>query len=374
MHPWAGLPARRALYSKLGVTTGWSIRLLTTSVWKDEYGKRIAASAVPQPGSDLVAVPVALSGNIPLHFFVGRLRKQITQFDPDLIYIYHEPYAAATYQMLRAARAVSKAPVGVRSAQNLVKRYPVPFRLTESYVYRNSDFAVVVSDNVARVLRSKGYSKPIDVIPMPVDLSTFTPAAGRSGKPDGPLRVGFVGRLVPEKGLDTAIYALAMTDAKVAKLEVIGAGPDEGRLRRLAAEAGVADRVTWRGALEGAEVARSYQGMDVIVVPSRPTPRWSEQFGRVVIEAAAAGVPAIVSNSGELPFLVRQIGAGWVVGQTDVSNLAETLRRLHCEPSEVTEAGRAARAGVERDFSDDAIVDSLARTFRQTAQLRRGSL
>lgn len=373
MHPWAGLPARRSLYSKLGVATGWSVRLLTTSVWKDEYGKRITASAVPQPGSDLVAVPVALSGNIPLHFFVGRLRRHIAAFDPDLIYIYHEPYAAATFQMLKAARAVSKAPVGVRSAQNLVKRYPAPFRQTERYVYRHSDFAIAVSENVACVLRRKGYSKPIDVIPMPVDLSTFTPAERHCGEPSNALRVGFVGRLVPEKGLDTAIHALAMTDADEAKLEVIGSGPDEARLRTLATEVGVADRVTWRGALERSDVARSYQGMDVIVVPSRPTSSWSEQFGRVVIEAAAAGVPAIVSSSGELPFLVKQIGAGWIAGETDAQQFAGILRRLHSERTELCDAGRLARERVEQSFSDDAIVDSLAATFERSAQVRRGA-
>jgi len=367
MHPWAGLPARRALYSKLGVTTGWSVRLLTTTVWKDEYGKRIAASAAPQPGSDLVAVPVALSGNIPLHFFVGRLRRQITAFDPDLVYIYHEPYAAATFQMLQAARAVTKAPVGVRSAQNLVKRYPVPFRQTESYVYRHSDFAVVVSQNVAQVLRTKGYDKPIDVIPMPVDLSIFTPGAHREADPGRALRVGFVGRLVPEKGLDTAIRAIALTGPEETRLEVIGSGPDHARLRRLAADVGVADRITWRGALEATQVARRYQEMDVIVVPSRPTHRWSEQFGRVVIEAAAAAVPAIVSASGELPFLVSQIGAGWIAGDTDSRNFADILCRLHSERKELCDAGMTARAGVQRSFSDDAIVDALAASFRRAA-------
>ena len=368
MHPWAGLPARRALYSKLGVATGWSIRLLTTSVWKDEYGKLVAASAEPQNGSDLVAVPVALKGNIPLHFFVGGLRKHVRAFRPDLVYIYHEPYAAATFQMLRATRAVTSAPVGIRSAQNLVKRYPVPFRQTERYVYRHSDFAVVVSETVGRTLRTKGYTKPIDVIPMPVDLARFTPRASPPTDSTRALRIGFVGRLVPEKGLDTAIRALALTPPGAARLTVIGSGPDEPRARSLAAQLGVAARVTWRGALEHDEVARSYQDMDLIVVPSRPTPRWQEQFGRVVIEAAACAVPAIVSGSGELPNLINHLGAGWVAQDSEARTFATIIRHLHSERAELHETALTARTAVETTFSDDAIVQSLAATFARAAQ------
>lgn len=370
MHPWAGLPARRELYSRLGAATGWKVRIVTTSIWKDEYGKRVKASTAPQVGSEVISVPVALSGNIPLHFFVGRLRNHVATFNPDLVYIYHEPYAAATFQMLRTAKAVANAPVGIRSAQNLFKRYPVPFRQSEKYVYENSDFAVVVSDNVARVMRQKGYNRPIEVIPMPVDLSVFTPGSSRVGEHTGALRVGFVGRLVPEKGLDTAIMALALTAPHEATLDVVGSGPDEARLRRLANELNVTQRIIWHGSLEREQVAVRYQQMDVVVMPSRRTARWCEQFGRVVIEAAAAGVPAIVGDSGELPVLVGRLGAGWVVGATDSEQLASTLRRLFRNRAELSAVGGRVRLGVQQDFSEAAVIDGLVAAFERA--LSRG--
>jgi glycosyltransferase involved in cell wall biosynthesis len=363
MHPWAGLPARQALYAKLARHTGWRIRLLTATKWKDEYGSEIEATADSGLQTELIGVPVALSGNIPLHFFVAPLRRHIRDFAPDMVYIYHEPYAAATFQMLRAARAVVDVPVGVRSAQNLLKRYPTPFRQSEAYVYRHTDFAVVVSDNVAEVMRRKGYRRPLEVIPMPVDLSAFKPPTHRPDRTNEVLQVGFVGRLVPEKGADTAIRAIAETHTPQLRLQIIGSGPDEQRLRSLAGSLGVEDRISWLGALDREAVARAYNDMDLLVVPSRATPRWSEQFGRVVIEAAAAEVPAVVSRSGELPFLIASIGAGWIVGESDHKDLSAKLSALAAGRGALREAGITARRSVQGRFSDEAIVASLADAF-----------
>lgn len=363
MHPWAGLPARQALYAKLAGFTGWRIRLLTAAKWKDEYGAEIDATAGPGLQTELISVPVALRGNIPLHFFTAPLRRHIRDFAPDLVYIYHEPYAAATFQMLRATRSAVDVPVGVRSAQNLLKRYPTPFRQSEAYVYSQSDFAVVVSDNVADVMRRKGYRKPVAVVPMPVDLSAFSPAPQRRERKGEPLRVGFVGRLVPEKGADTAIRAVAAVQGPKVVLQIIGSGADEQRLRALADSLRIRDRIDWRGALDREAVAAAYKEMDLLVVPSRATKRWSEQFGRVVIEAAAAAVPAVASRSGELPFLIDQIGAGWTVRESDHQDLAAKLTQLANERSTLLEAGITARRSVQEHFSDEAIVASLAETF-----------
>ena len=150
IHPWAGLPSRQSLYIGLEEVTGWDLMIVTARRWKDDYGRMVRATPDPELRGRLLALPVGLSGNIPLHFFVGGLKHHIRQFDPDCIYIYHEPYAVGTYQMLRAAKSVTSAPVGIRSAQNITKRYPTPFRQWERSVYRQSDFAVVVTENVAQ--------------------------------------------------------------------------------------------------------------------------------------------------------------------------------------------------------------------------------
>ena len=103
------------------------------------------------------------------------------------------------------------------------------------------------------------------------------------------------------------------------------------------------------------------------MVPSRKTARWSEQFGRVVIEAAAAEVPAIVTRSGELPSLIGQIGAGWTVGESDHEELARMLVHLDTDRLALHDAAVRARQGAEARFSDEAIVVSLAAALSAAA-------
>jgi glycosyltransferase involved in cell wall biosynthesis len=363
VHPWAGLPSRQALYIGLEETTGWDLLIVTARRWKDDYGRMVDARPSEALAGELLALPVGLSGNIPLHFFTSGLAHHIKRFNPDCVYIYHEPYAVGTYQALRAAKATTSAPVGVRSAQNINKRYPIPFRLAERHVYRHSDFAVVVSDTVAQVMRDKGYQKPISVIPMPVDTTLFVP--GDTPPPSGPLRIGFVGRLVPEKGVDTALRALAALPPGSAILTVIGDGPERANLTHMAQSLGVADAVVWRGTLDRSATAEATRHFDVVVVLSKPTPRWREQFGRVVIEAAASAVPVIVTRSGELPFLVASLGAGWTVDENDDAGVAAILRHLSDDRRAAVESGRQARQSVAQRYADQTIIDRLADTFTQ---------
>jgi glycosyltransferase involved in cell wall biosynthesis len=361
VHPWAGLPSRQALYIGLEETTGWDLLIVTARRWKDDYGRWVDAQPSADLTGELLALPVGLSGNIPLHFFTRGLAHHIKRFDPDCVYIYHEPYAVGTFQALRAAKAATSAPVGVRSAQNINKRYPLPIRLAERHVYQRSDFAVVVSDTVAQVMRDKGYQKPISVIPMPVDTTLFVPADAFA--PPGPLRIGFVGRLVPEKGVDTALRALAALTPGSAVLTVIGDGPERANLTALAQSLGVVDAVQWRGTLDRSATAEATRHFDVMVVLSKPTSRWREQFGRVVIEAAASAVPVIVTRSGELPFLVASLGAGWTVEEDDDAGVAAILRELGQDRQALEGAGRQARQAAAERYADQTIIDQLADTF-----------
>jgi L-malate glycosyltransferase len=361
IHPWAGLPSRQALYVGLEEVTGWDLLIVTARRWKDDYGRLVQATPDPELKGRLLALPIGLSGNIPLHFFVGGVKRHIRRFDPDCIYIYHEPYAVETYQVLCAAKAVTSAPVGIRSAQNINKRYPVPFRQWERSVYRRSDFAVVVSDNVAGVMRAKGYQKPISIVPMPVDTGTFFPGAERALST--PLHIGFVGRLVAEKGVDTALQAMAALPGSTAVLTVIGDGPELPVLRQLAASLGVDDAVTWLGSLDRQATADAYRTFDVVVVPSKATARWREQFGRVVIEAAATGVPVVATRSGELPFLVESLGAGWIVEEGDAAAMAELLSTFTTDRRLLVEAGKRVRQSVEERYTDETVIGQLIDTF-----------
>ena len=149
INPWAGLPERQRIYIQLERRTGWEIALLTPVSWSDEYGGVVTPERHSELKGELFSIPVGLSGNIPLHFFARSIESVLDEFRPDCIYVYHEPYALATFQCVRANKRWQSVPIGVRSSQNLLKRYPWPIRRLEKSVYDAADFAIVVSESVA---------------------------------------------------------------------------------------------------------------------------------------------------------------------------------------------------------------------------------
>ena len=151
--------------------------------------------------------------------------------------------------------------------------------------------------------------------------ASFAPASLRAAPGN---RVGYVGRLEPHKGVDVLLRAVHAVPT--AELTIVGAGPVEDDLRKLSAELGISGRVTFTGFVPAGELPAVYQGFDVVVVPSLPTPTWIEQFCRVAVEAMAAGVPVVASDLGSLPEVVGDGGA--LVPPGDVDALANALRGL----------------------------------------------
>lgn len=161
-------------------------------------------------------------------------------------------------------------------------------------------------------------------------------------------RIGFLGRLAPEKGVATLASALALLRADGADVRAVIAGDSRfvGSPGRKAVEAalgalhGHADRLGWvsRDAL--------FDRIDVLVVPSI----WDESFGLVAAEAMAAGVPLVVSDAGALPEVVGG-GYPWVFRRDDPAGLAGVLRRMRADPTAVEATRRAARQRWEQEYS-----------------------
>lgn len=203
--------------------------------------------------------------------------------------------------------------------------------------------------SVVETMLPRGYgARPYRVMPLGVDLDHFRPdaAAGEAVRralgwaTDGPPVVGYLGRLVPEKGLPLLLRVLDGLRTPWRAL-VVGTGPLENEVRRWAARHG--ERVRLCTGVRHAEVARHISAMDVLCAPSQTTPRWREQFGRMIVEAFACGVPVVGSDSGEIPHVLS--GAGLMVGEADEAAWGEALASLLESPGRRAEL---AAAGLER--------------------------
>ena len=231
----------------------------------------------------------------------------------DVVHIWEEPYVAACAQI--AAAAPRGARVVPATFQNLVKRYPFPFSYFETRVMQRASGWIAFGQTVHETQQPKAIyaAKPSRIISPGVDVQVFKVDAqarrslrSKFGWDDTVPIVGYLGRFVPEKGLTTLMRALESVRQPWRAL-FVGGGPMQGDLAAFAAaHAGrvhVATGVTHDG------VPAHLSAMDVLCAPSETTARWREQFGRMLIEAMACGVPVAASRSGEIPHVVGDAGA-----------------------------------------------------------------
>lgn len=290
---------------------GADVSLISSKVWNE------GGVAVPlrNEGDDFVRGAVTIGRHPSVFVFApGPLWRALGD-GPDVIDLHEEPnsLAVAEVRLLRWLRR-SRAPYLLYSAQNLRKRFPVPFRWFESGALRGAAAAYVCNREAGEILVSKGLAGPAVFIPLGVDLELFRPA--ERGAPGSSLTVGYVGRLEPHKGVDVLLHAVA-THADW-NLRITGDGPQRAQLLNLARELGVSQRVEFLGHASGEQLAQRYRDLDVLAVPSLPWPGWSEQFCRVAVEAMASGVPVVASATGAIPDVVADAGILVEPGRPDV--------------------------------------------------------
>jgi glycosyltransferase involved in cell wall biosynthesis len=350
-------PANQVFYGAVARVTDWKLSIVLPTRWRNEYGVQ-SATKHPSFRGSLIPLPVIGEGRIPLHCYRANMADVIRRAGPDVIYVDHEAYALAAIQTFMAAgRQRRRLTIGFRSAQNIYKDYPWPVSWGEAYVRRRADFAFAVSDEVGRVLQRKGYSRGVQVLPLGADVPSLR--ATRRNPEEG--LVGYVGRLAPEKGVHVLLRALARPEAEGLRALIVGDGPARVALERLGRELGINHRVEWAGYVPHEEIQRAYARMAVLVVPSLTTESWKEQFGRIVVEALAAGVPVVTSDSGELPSLVEVTGGGWVVPEADDRALANALAAAISDPAQLKQRADEGRNHVEEHFSMDAVARGFVR-------------
>ncbi|MFJ8597895.1 glycosyltransferase family 4 protein [Streptomyces shenzhenensis] len=205
-------------------------------------------------------------------------------------------------------------------------------------------------------------------LPPGVDEKTFHPGSGgtevraRLGLTERPVVV-CVSRLVPRKGQDTLIRALPRILAAQpdAVLLIVGGGPYEKELRRLARDTGVAGSVRFTGAVPWSELPAYYGAGDVFAMPCR-TRRGGldvEGLGIVYLEASATGLPVVAGDSGGAPDAVLDGETGWVVRGGDPDEAAERIITLLGDPELRHRMGERGRAWIEETWRWDQLSQNL---------------
>lgn len=319
------------------------------------------------PGSPLLLQGVGARCTGLIHVFQyhhAELKALLRSKPFDVVHAWEEPYIYAGYQI---ARELGEAPSRFcfRTAQSYVKWYPPPFGYFEQAVLARAQGWIAGASLVHQAMLQRGYPKERGhILNLAVDVDLFHPhssaekaEARRQLQINSPV-IGFVGRLTPAKGVPVLMAALdRLPSALQWNLLLLGSGPSEPAIRDWARKRGWLDRIHIR-LVRHEEVPRFLGCMDLLVAPSQTMPNWREQFGRMLIEAFASGVPVIGSDSGEIPFVIGE--AGIVVPEKDVAGWASAIESLLDDPLRRAEL---AQRGLERvrEFS----THSMARRFTE---------
>lgn len=350
-HP-AVVSVNQEVYREL-IGRGWELTIVVPSRWRHSYSSGpVRPQALAGMQDALRPTPVVLAGRPQRHLYVTRCRALCRALRPDVGFVEAEPFSLPAAQW-GYALARAGIPFGVQCYENIDRALPYPVRRLRSWVLRRAAFVAARSETAAQLARSWGARGEVALAPPAVPAWPHA----RAARPDRPFTIGYAGRLVESKGLLDLLGAVRMLSAPV-ELLLIG----DGELRpALEGQPIPGSAVRVLDGLSHAQMAAGYAQLDVLVLPSRTTPTWKEQFGRVIVEALWCGVPVIGSDSGEIPWLIGLTGGGLVFPEGDLGALAAELRTLGERPELRARLASTGRAAVERLFSVPAATDALQR-------------
>ena len=372
------LPINQMFYAEVEKATGWSLSLIVPATWKNEYIDEIKPERSEYLKGVIHHIPVWRSGNIPLHLYRNWLTGVLKKEQPDAIYVHHEPYGLATAQVYAANRFATSCPIGFYAAQNIAKNYPAPIRMLERYVLARSSFCFPVTEGALSVLRGKGYGGVAEVLPLAVDENKYYPQPLEAQKLRDQLQiasdhfvVGYLGRLVEEKGLRTLIQALSVIADQRWSCVIAGAGPIESELREDAKRAGLEDRTHFVGYIPHDQAPDWLSLFDVLVLPSETKRHWKEQFGRVLVEANACGTAVIGSACGEIPAVIRSTRGGIVVPEAAPQALADAIADLLHDRNKLHELSERGRNAATTEYKQTRLAGRFSAVLEQVVASAR---
>jgi glycosyltransferase involved in cell wall biosynthesis len=351
-------PANRAkLRSLAGL--GVTLAVAVPDRWAAGAGRSQSTSWGDDGGVRVVPVPVLGRVTHPaeLHWNAAALQRLLSDFRPDLLHVEEEPWTHPAALTLRLARRL-----GIRSVLSTAESLPRSFNLRQRFrrerCLRHAT-GVIAANRLALALATK--RRP-DVPHLTLPQIGITPPPAVPRIPHPGLAIGFIGRLVPERGLDLLFRSCVGLVGKWT-LTVVGTGPSQEELEGLAERLGISARVSWLGALGREAMNQVWPRLDCIAFPARTTPRWVATAARGALHAMANGVAVVGSDSGALPEIIGDTGR--IVAEEDVPALAAALQELYADRAECERLGAAGRRRIMEEFSDGALAHKTLEFWKQ---------
>jgi glycosyltransferase involved in cell wall biosynthesis len=340
------------------------VGLLTPNNWKALEWNRTFEVEKPYPNIKIYTAPVLFPGRGGACIYAPwKIWQVLKDFKPDVVQVEHEVFSLCAFELAIWSRLTGK-PLVIFGWENMERTLSLPRRWVRTFVLNTAQLILPGNQDGGNLLRQWGYTGLMEVMPqIGVDTQLFAPKA--IPKQNEVFNIGFLGRLVSEKGIDTIFCAVRQLREKGlrCRFTICGSGSGEEALRQEAQKQQISDLVIWRGGVRHEQAPMEIRNFDALVLPSRTTATWKEQFGHVLIEAMAMGVPVLGSDSGEIPNVIGR--RDLVFGEGDSKALTAILERMICEHSWWEEVGKYGIDRVEKYYSHEKIADKLIKLWQK---------
>ncbi|MEO0836216.1 MAG: glycosyltransferase, partial [Cyanobacteria bacterium J06642_3] len=262
-------------------------------------------------------------------------------------------------------------PIAFFTWQNIYKQYPLIFHQIEKFTLNNSSVAFTGSRSAGEVLKKKGFKGNCVMLPSGIDTDIYASSEQAKilkeelRKTDKEVIIGYLGRIVAEKGLKTFLHALHKIEKLSWRLVMVGTGEYEAEFKQIASEFQLDDRISYLGYIPHTKAPLYLSAFDLLVLPSETQSNWKEQFGRVIIESMACNTPVVGSDSGEIPYLIGATGGGLTFPEAQPEALAEQLSKLIENKNLRLNLGQQGRQAVVQNYTNNSLVRGFADTIEK---------
>ena len=321
-HSYIMKPYRRK-FSLIAENNSVNVRVICHNLWFESF-QEIAFEPDPETCCEEFAYPIRFSGYGSRFFYRDNITSHFREFQPNIIHLEEEAWSLNALQTIRLknkycpqSRFIFRTSLSV----DIKQRFGFLPRWIEKKVFNDTDMAFPLSKNGVNILRRRGYTKEVTVFPNGVDLRMCNKIKVEELRLelglDQTFVIGYVGRLLGMKGLDTLLEAIAQLNMNC-KILLVGRGEYKPQLEKLADQLVISEKIVWIDGVPPEDVPKYINCMDTLVLPSRTTPDWVEFFGRVLVEAMACQVPVIGSDSGEIPNVIGNAGLTFPEGKAEL--------------------------------------------------------
>ena len=370
-HSYIMKPYRRK-FALIAERPDVTLRVITPTCWYESF-QDIVFEPEPDTSCEEFPCPIRFSGYGSRFYYCRGVKSHFRDFQPDIIHLEEEAWSINALQTVRLkrkycpnSRFIFRTSLSIPTKQ----RFGILPVWIERRVFQETDSAFPLSENAGKILTERGYTGQQIPFPNGVDVRHFYKMDISKLRSSLQLTdcfvIGYVGRLLRMKGIDTLLEALAYLVKKDAtnayKLLILGQGEDKPYFQETAETLGISEQIVWIDAVPPEKVAAYINCMDTLVLPSRTTSEWVEFFGRVLIEGMACEVPVIGSDSGEIPHVIDD--AGLIFPEADANALAERIHQIGHDTNLRNELVARGRIRIE-NFTWETIAERTYQVYQE---------